>query len=116
MIAARDAIERVDFAMASNLFIGPAYSAKPEALFLLAFIYFSSAHLDIRESTHWLEPGAALHHAVALFHCLPCTILALPARSSRRSIAPYSTKQPNSARCKPKLTRVVIMQQARGLS
>jgi TPR repeat protein len=58
--------EKADLAM--RLLRGSADAGSAEAQFLLGYLYFTSADVDLAESKQWLERAAAQGHAEALFY------------------------------------------------
>lgn len=65
--AAKEAIEREQYEVAMRLLRGWADSGSAEAQYLLGHLYFTSADVELAESTQWLERAAAQDHSEALF-------------------------------------------------
>ena len=68
LIAARDAFEPEDFALAANLLLPTACSGYVVTQYLLGFLYCSSPEQHLAQSRHWIVLASTLHHADALFH------------------------------------------------
>jgi len=66
--AAQEAIEREEYDAAMPLLRGSADSGSAEAQYLLGYLYFTSADVDLAESKQWLERAAGQGHAEALFY------------------------------------------------
>lgn len=65
---AKAAIEREDYAVASDLLRPLAEHGAAEAEFLMGYLYFSSAPVTKDESRSWLERAAAKDHPEALYY------------------------------------------------
>ena len=66
--AAQEAIGREEYDVAKRLLRGSADSGSAEAQYLLGYLYFTSAHVDLADSKQWLERAGAQGHAEALFY------------------------------------------------
>ncbi len=52
MNAPHDAIEREHLPLAAILLIRPAYPPYPDAQFMLSYLFFSSADVDLAQPSH----------------------------------------------------------------